>query len=186
MPVATAISSGVNPAFERILGYRAEELLAQPFVEFVHPDDREQTTAELQRLVSGIPTIHFENRYRCRDGSYRWLSWTAVPHADGQRIYAAASDVTQRKQAEEALRESQQRYRQLIEAVTSYTYSVEICDGVPGTTTHSPGCQATTGYTAAEYAADRFLWFKMVHPRRPGPRAAASGRCAGARRGWLD
>jgi len=154
----------VNPAFERVLGHSTQELLSRPFAEFVHPEDREKTEQELRKLVSGVPTICFENRFRCRDGTYRWLSWTAVPLSGGERIYAAASDVSQRKQAETALRESEQHYRQLLKAITSYTYSVDLRDGVPRSTSHSMGCLAATGYTPADFAADPYLWIKMVHP----------------------
>jgi sigma-B regulation protein RsbU (phosphoserine phosphatase) len=154
----------VNPAFERTLGYSAQELLSRPFMEFVHPEDQEKTERELRKLVEGVPTIHFENRYRCRDGSYRWLSWMAMPQDRGQRIYAVASDVSHRKQIEAELRASEQRYRELLEAVTSYTYSLEIRDGVPQSTVHSAGCLASTGYAPDDFAADPYLWINMVHP----------------------
>jgi sigma-B regulation protein RsbU (phosphoserine phosphatase) len=154
----------VNPAFERTLGYSVQELLSRPFIEFVHPEDQEKTKRELSKLVEGVPTIHFENRYRCRDGSYRWLSWMAMPQENGKRIYAVASDVSHRKHVEAELRASEQRYRQLLEAVTSYTYTLEIRDGVPQSTVHSAGCLAATGYTTEDLAADPYLWINMVHP----------------------
>ncbi len=153
----------VNPAFERTLGYDARELLSRPFIEFVHPEDRESTERELSKLVEGIPTIHFENRYRCRDGSYRWLSWMAMPQESGERIYAVASDVSRRKHVEAELHAAERRYRQLLEAVTSYTYSLEIRDGSPYSTVHSAGCLAATGYTPEDFAADPYLWINMVH-----------------------
>ncbi len=154
----------VNPAFERILGHSAHEVLSRPFADFIHPEDQEKTKQELRKLVEGEPTIQFENRYRCRDGTYRWLSWTAMPQDGGERIYAVATDVSWRKQAETVLRESEQRYRQLLEAVTSYTYSVELREGVPRSTAHSMGCLAVTGYTPENYASDPYLWITMVHP----------------------
>jgi PAS domain S-box-containing protein len=80
----------VNAAFERTLGYTAEELLSRPFVEFVHPDDRQRTIEEIDRLARGIETIRFENRYRAKDGSYHWLAWTGMPRPEEGRIYATA------------------------------------------------------------------------------------------------
>jgi PAS domain S-box-containing protein len=89
----------VNPAWERALGYTAEELLARPYLDFVHPDDRMQTVSEADRLSLGGQVLAFENRYRAKDGSYRWLEWAAVPFPGEQTIYAAARDITERKEA---------------------------------------------------------------------------------------
>lgn len=80
----------VNPAFERALGYTTRELLARPFVEFVHPDDRDATVAETGQLADGTPTIAFVNRYRRKDGHYVWLHWTAYPEPGTGLIYASA------------------------------------------------------------------------------------------------
>ena len=68
----------MNPAFERVLGDSSEELLRQPFISFVHPDDREATEADYASILAGGETLAFENRYRCRDGSYRWLQWAST------------------------------------------------------------------------------------------------------------
>jgi len=94
----------LNPAFEFTLGYSRDELLARPFVEFVHPEDRDKTLDELRRLSQGIPTAHFENRYRCKDGSYRWLSWVAMPEPTQGLIYATALDITEQKRESERFR----------------------------------------------------------------------------------
>jgi PAS domain S-box-containing protein len=91
----------LNPAWERNLGYSREELTAKRFLDFVHPDDLDRTHEAVSTLASQQRVIHFENRYRCKDGTYRWLEWTSAPAGD--LIYAAARDVTERKQAEEAL-----------------------------------------------------------------------------------
>jgi len=94
----------LNPAWEKTLGYSKEELFAKPYVEFVHPEDREITLKEGEKLALGRDVIFFENRYICRDGSYRWLAWTATPWKEQQLIFAAARDITERKRAEEDLR----------------------------------------------------------------------------------
>jgi len=88
----------LNPAFEATLGHSRDELLSRPFIEFVHPEDREATLAEVGKLSEGIPTVRFENRYRCKDGSYRWLAWTSMPQADGL-LYSTALDITEQKRA---------------------------------------------------------------------------------------
>lgn len=91
----------LNPAWEKTLGYSVEELSAVPFLEFVHPEDRESTLHEVAKLSAGEPTISFENRYRAKDGSYHWLLWNAAPFSQRQVIYASARDITERKRAEE-------------------------------------------------------------------------------------
>src|SRR5579864_7452622 len=91
----------LSPSWERVLGYRIEDLTSSPFLDFVHPDDQAATLAEMEKLTAGQNTISFENRYRARDGSYRWMQWNATPFGD--LIYAAARDNTERKGAEEKI-----------------------------------------------------------------------------------
>ena len=93
----------LNPSWSRTLGFSEAELLAKPTLEFVHPDDRDRTLRERRKVQGGANAFHFEHRFQCRDGSYRWLSWTAVPYADEQLMYAAARDVTDRRLADEQL-----------------------------------------------------------------------------------
>ena len=91
----------LNPAFEKCLGFTTAELLAKPYLEFIHPDDRVATVAEDSRLQNREVTIAFENRYLCKDGSYKWLMWNAVCVPEQDLIYAIARDITERKRAEE-------------------------------------------------------------------------------------
>ncbi|HEY9735591.1 MAG TPA: PAS domain S-box protein, partial [Trichocoleus sp.] len=95
----------LNPAWESVLGYSQPELLARPFLSFVHPADLEITRAATVCRGANRPATAFENRYRCRDGSYRWLSWITVIVADNCLVYLTARDVTDRKQAEQRLAE---------------------------------------------------------------------------------
>lgn len=83
----------INPAFTRVLGWEREQLLNAPFIDFVHPEDVEKTKAEVARLSDGLPTVSFENRYRCADGSYRRLLWNAFPDPESGRLYAIARAV---------------------------------------------------------------------------------------------
>ncbi|MEM9980603.1 MAG: PAS domain S-box protein, partial [Cyanobacteria bacterium P01_D01_bin.2] len=91
----------VNPAFETTLGYSEDVLLSQSFLSFVHPDDRAATLAELDSLAAGKPTRSFENRYRCRDGTYRWLHWATFPIVETGLLCAVARDTTDRRATEE-------------------------------------------------------------------------------------
>ena len=83
------------------LGWSPDDLVGKSGEWLVHPDDRERSMAELPSLVAGLKTRRLENRIICKDGSYRWLSWSAVP--DRGIIYATARDITDLKQAQEQL-----------------------------------------------------------------------------------
>jgi PAS domain S-box-containing protein len=91
----------LNPAWERTLGFTVQELMARPFIEFVHPDDRERTLKQNGQVRGGGQALGFENRYLCKDGSYRWLLWNATPDLAAGVIFSVARDITARKQAEE-------------------------------------------------------------------------------------
>jgi len=108
----------VNPAWETTFGFTREELLSRPYLEFVHPDDREATTAEAAKIASGCNTVSFENRYRCKDGSYKWLLWSAVVRPERGLIYAIAADITERKREEARLAAQHAVTRVLAEAPT--------------------------------------------------------------------
>lgn len=96
----------VNPAWERTLGYTAEQLTSRPYMEFVHPDDREATVAEKENVSGGQLALLFENRYRCKDGSYRWLSWNSMPNTEQGLIYCTVRDVTEQRTVAAELREA--------------------------------------------------------------------------------
>ncbi|MBD2127999.1 PAS domain S-box protein [Microcoleus sp. ZQ-A2] len=121
----------LNPAFEQVLGYTNEELRRQPFLDLVHPDDRAATLAEVEKLAEGHLTLDFENRYRCKDGSYRWVSWKAFPIVEENLIYAIARDVTERKQAEaERLQLLAQEQQARAEAEAARNQSLNILESI--------------------------------------------------------
>jgi PAS domain S-box-containing protein len=94
----------VNPAWEQTLGFGAEELIARPCIDFVHRDDRERAIAELTRLAAGDESPVFEVRFLCKDGSHRWLRWSARAAVSENLIYASARDVTDQRRADEHIR----------------------------------------------------------------------------------
>jgi two-component system, cell cycle sensor histidine kinase and response regulator CckA len=93
----------LNPAFERTLGYSEAELCSKPIVEFLHPDDVGRTKKGIQTLTSGTPTIASKNRYRCKDGTYKWFSWNTAPM--GSLFYSIGRDSTDQVAAEERIRQ---------------------------------------------------------------------------------
>ncbi|MHB8881634.1 MAG: PAS domain-containing hybrid sensor histidine kinase/response regulator [Thermodesulfovibrionales bacterium] len=106
-----------NPAFSETLGYSETELLSRPFIEFVHPEDKQTTRDEMAIQLQKGYTINFENRYICKDGSLRWLSWRAIYNQDEGITYATARDITKQKQAEDALQRSEEFNRNILESV---------------------------------------------------------------------
>ena len=99
----------LNPVWSTVLGWSLDEMYARPFVELVHPADVEATFAEVTRLSEGRPAVNFENRYKCKDGSWRWLSWNSTPRPDGS-LFCVVRDVTA---LHEERRETERRVRQL-------------------------------------------------------------------------
>jgi PAS domain S-box-containing protein len=96
----------VNPAWEETLGWTIDDLAKKPFVELVHPDDREMTLRAIRENAAGSAAlvVEFENRYLCSDGSYRWFQWGTAAAPDQNVIYAAGRDISERKDTEAALR----------------------------------------------------------------------------------
>ena len=90
----------VNPAVESVLGYTEQEALARPFMEFVHPDDRERTEEEARRVVGGATALAFENRIACKDGSYRLIEWTVRPVPEEHVMYGVGRDITERRRSQ--------------------------------------------------------------------------------------
>jgi PAS domain S-box-containing protein len=109
----------LNPAWEKVLGYSLEELKAEPFFNFVHPDDREATASVVQDQAGGLVLTCFENRYRHKNGSYRWLQWTSTPVPEQALIFASARDVTEWKGAQEALQHAHEELEQRVRERTA-------------------------------------------------------------------
>ena len=93
----------LSNAWEKTLGFTTKELMEQPYIEFIHPDDRDTTKEQLQRAMTGESLASFENRFLCKDGPHKWLTWRAKADPGNRLLYAVARDATERKIAEEAL-----------------------------------------------------------------------------------
>lgn len=105
----------VNPAWTKILGWEIEELLEKPWIELVHPDDRGAAMEIIRTVLQGEPLVSHENRYECKDGTYRWISWNAFPLPGEKLIFAVARDITQKRHADEELKENQRRLQAVLE-----------------------------------------------------------------------
>ncbi|MDQ3766681.1 MAG: PAS domain S-box protein, partial [Actinomycetota bacterium] len=133
----------LNPAWTQLLGYSIEELTSRPFNDFVHPDDRDKTAAEVGGLGTGAVTYTFENRYRCKDGSYRWLMWNSQPQVETGLIYAVAHDVTDQKKAGEASAKLAAIVQSSNDAILAWS-----SDGY--LTSWNPGAERMYGYPAGD------------------------------------
>ncbi|WP_437676580.1 PAS domain S-box protein [Sorangium sp. So ce131] len=168
--LATADASGrfheLSPAWERTLGWSLDELRAKPFIEFVHPGDREATLAEAAELFQGHTTTRFDNRYQCKDGSYRWLGWAAsVDMSDApseRRIYATALDVTSDRERLSQLSDTAQLVA-VYERLFHVSVGLLVTLDANGYFRHAnPAWERTLGWSPEEMTARPFIDF--VHP----------------------
>lgn len=113
-----------NPIVEDILGYTSKEFCQIPYLEMIHPDDIEITKKEIERQQKGNKVLHFENRFRCKDGQYRWLAWRSVPI--GQEMYAVARDVTDEKNRNrKAIKQAQQQTDLMIDHLDAVIWATD-------------------------------------------------------------
>ncbi|MBD1884025.1 GAF domain-containing protein [Microcoleus vaginatus] len=138
----------INPAAEKILGYAPREMIGELFLEFVHPDDREATLKEAESIAAGNNTVGFENRWRCRNGSYKWIAWTATRFCEEELIYGVGRDITAQKQAEAALQDSQRFVERI--ANTSPNLLFVYDESEQRNVYSNREITATLGYTSAE------------------------------------
>lgn len=125
----------INSIWQLTLGYSEQEMLSTPYLDLVHPDDREATVKEVEQQLAGKATTRFVNRYRCKDGSYKWLEWVATPVYD-TRLYASARDITERERAKDALRESNSRLQATFDAIPDLLFETGLDGYIHGY--HSP------------------------------------------------
>jgi PAS domain S-box-containing protein len=114
----------MNPAWEQTLGWTTADLTSVPYIDLVHPDDVGATTAEASKLAQGGTTISFENRYRCKDGTYRWLNWKSAALPDRGLLYGTARDVTEQKRAARELQQHASELAAVNRELEAFSYSV--------------------------------------------------------------
>ncbi len=144
--IATANFDGfftsLNRAWTDTLGHTQEELLSRPFIDFVHSDDREATIAETVKLTAlGEDSINFQNRYRHRDGTYRWLEWMVRPDESTASLYAVARDITARHEGEERLRLLLDQLALIQRAIADRSRLDEILDTIVAAAVSVLGCE---------------------------------------------
>jgi diguanylate cyclase (GGDEF)-like protein/PAS domain S-box-containing protein len=158
-----------SPAFERMLGYDPEKVVGKMNVlDHVHPDDLPHVLEETEKALSagGVATHKAEYRFRHKDGSWRWMESVGTyllddPHVGG--VVVTSRDVTERKEAEDKLREAEERYRTLVEHIPAVTY-IDRIDEVNSAVYISPQVEEMLGYTPEKWREDsEFLW-KILHP----------------------
>jgi PAS domain S-box-containing protein len=149
----------LNPEWQRTLGYELSELEGKQFLDFVHPDDLEVTLAAVSQLTEQQPILSFTNRYRHRDGSYRWIEWRSTPREN--YIYAAARDITDRKQADAELQLSRERLQLAVEASGEGLWDWQIDTG---DVYRSHQYLEILGYDDAELPEHVRSWEESIHP----------------------
>ena len=156
-----------NHAFERLTGHTAHQVIGQKLRLLFPEASRDQSLRKIARTLSGEHWESVEIPILCQDGETRLALWNSanIYAEDGTTLLATTAqgtDITERKRMEEALLESEERYRRITEAVTDYIFTVRVEDGRPVETAHSPASVAVTGYHPEEFALNPYLWIRMV------------------------
>ncbi|HEY1361494.1 MAG TPA: PAS domain S-box protein [Xanthobacteraceae bacterium] len=156
--------TSVNPAWSRLLGWSADEIGRMHVSELRHPDDAAEANEQRARLAQGVPTVRMQNRFRHKDGSWRWLHWTLSAEHDA--IYVIGRDVSNEKQAVERLAESERLLRLFVGSVTDYALFRIDADGI--ISSWNAGAERIKGYRADEIIGRHYSQFYTPEDRAAG------------------
>ncbi|MBX3006770.1 MAG: PAS domain S-box protein [Melioribacteraceae bacterium] len=145
----------LNPAWEKTLGWSTQELLAKPWNDFVYPDDIESTNNVKSVIVDGQEIYQFENRYVCKDGSIKWLSWNSFPYPQENIMFGVARDITEKKIAEDKLKQSEERFSKAFRISPDSININRVSDGKY--ISINEGFTKVTGYTEEDVAGKTSL-----------------------------
>ena len=189
----------VNPSWKKTLGWETREFLERPWLDFVHPDDRASTIKAGEKLLNGGDVTSFENRYKCRDGSYKWLSWNSFSDREAGRIYSVVRDVTERNEYMQALSDSEERFRTLVE---HSPLGMVLTDSNGDIIYLNPSFSDMFGYTTEDLPhildfwrlsspdetseALSSFWEKISEPSKSYPRNGVEKKVMSKKRTWMD
>ncbi len=161
----------LNPEWTNVIGYSIEELKSRPYMEFVHPEDRDPTYTQADFLSKGKNLHFFENRYIAKDGSVKWLMWSATSDMEKELVYAVAHDVTQRRQTEAQLEDVSARINNVARHLPGVIYQFlrKSSDGSYHFPYISESCRLLLGYERHEIESDSNLAFINIHPDDRAP-----------------
>jgi PAS domain S-box-containing protein len=160
---SSGVLSYVNDATCRVLGIYREELLKMRFPEIEHETKQDGWTERWQRIKK-VGSLITRSRFKMKSGLVLPVELTInfISFSGKEYLVVHARDMSEQRHVEEALRNSEARYRRLFESISDYVYTVRVEDGRPVSTTHGSGCIHVTGYTPQEYDADPNLWYRMI------------------------
>lgn len=181
---ADGVFRSISPSWTRILGHAECDVVGHPFTEFMHPDDIDNSRAALVRALGAEELDNYENRLRAVDGTYHRIEWHTT--LEGGLVYAYGRDVTERRHVEQALNESQEQFRHLVQGVTDY--AIYMLDLEGHVSSWNEGARRIKGYEPDEIMGKHFSRFYREEDRANGEptRALETARREGrfSAEGW--